>query len=86
MAISNNFGIVSIWKKKNSITSKFVNTGSNNRNVIEGNAQHGMGRQRRMEKENEIKTLGTEISTNIENLYINKKYMMGRACSQNGGR
>ena len=32
-----------------------------------------MGRQRRMEKEYKIKTLGTERCANIETLYINKK-------------
>ena len=44
---------------------------SNNWNQKEGNEQHGMDQQGRMEKEN--KTLGTERSENINTLYINKK-------------
>ena len=52
------------------ITSKFVDAGSNNRNEIDGNYQHGMDCQRRMEKKN--KTLGTERCANIDTLYINK--------------
>ena len=33
-----------------------------------------MGRKRRMEKKNKIKTLGTERRENIKTLYINKSY------------
>ena len=60
------------WKKKNRKTPKFVNAGSYNRNEREGNLQHGMGRQRRMEKKNKIRILGREPRENIKTLYINK--------------
>ena len=47
-----------------------MDAASNNWNEREGNYQHGMDRQGRMEKEN--KNLGTERFENIDILYINK--------------
>ena len=43
-----------------------MDTESNNWNEKEGNQQHGMGRQGRMENKN--RTLGTEICENIDTL------------------
>ena len=43
----------------------------NNGNEKEGDCRLGMGRQRRVEKENKF-TLGTERCEHIKYLYINK--------------
>ena len=52
---------------------EFVDAGGYNGNESEGNWRLGMGRQRRMEKKNKIKTLDTERCENIKSLYIKKK-------------
>ena len=44
-----------------------MNAGGYSRNKREGNWRHGMGRQRRVEKENKF-TLGTERCENIKNI------------------
>ena len=49
------------------LSSKFAKSGSYNENEKEGSYQ-----QRRMEKKNKIKTLGTEKYEHIDTLYINK--------------
>ena len=64
--------MVSTWKKKKRKTSEFMDARSDNRNEREGNYQLGMGGQRRMEKKNKFRTLGTERYANIKTLYINK--------------
>ena len=46
---------------------KFVDEGSDNWNEREGNQQHEIGRQARMEEEN--KTLGTKSYENIDTLH-----------------
>ena len=63
--------MVPTWKTKKAKTSKFVDTGGYNRNEIQGNWRLGMGRERKVEKENKF-TLCTERCENINNLYINK--------------
>ena len=52
-----------------------MDSGGYNRNERKGNWRLGMGRQRRMEKENKF-TLGTEICENIKNLHINNNKMI----------
>jgi hypothetical protein len=58
--------MVSNWKKKR-MTLKFVDSGSYNRNEREGNYHD----KRRMERKNNIKTLGTGICAGLKTLYIN---------------
>ena len=53
-----NVGMMYNWKMKKRNTSKFVDAGSNIWNEKEGNKQHGMDREERIEKEN--KSSGTE--------------------------
>jgi hypothetical protein len=61
--------MVPTWKTKKGKTSEFLDAECYNRNERAGNWRLGMGRLRRMEKENDI-ILGTEICENIKNLYI----------------
>ena len=48
-----------------------MDAGGYNKNEREGNSQLGMGRQRRVEKENKF-TLDTERCENMKNLSISK--------------
>ena len=70
---SKNFGMMSTSKTKKGKTSKFVDAGGYNRNEREGNFQLGVGRLRRVEKKNKIKTLGTETCENKETVYKKNK-------------
>ena len=63
--------MVPTWTTKKEKTSKFVDAGSYNMNEREGNQQHGIDRQRTMDKKNKITNLGTERCANIKTLYIN---------------
>ena len=66
--------MVTAWKKKKKKgkITKFKDAGSNHRNEREGHQQLGMYQQGIKEKENKIKTIGTERSENIDTLHIYK--------------